>query len=143
MSSKHVKRRRAAPYTMITIAAFAGLGLTLLLTMASSFLILKGYVHARNTDLILLAAVFFGSALTGVINGKVPMGLIPQILIASASYLTPFLLIAAAWQQGLGSGFWLPVSLLAILGSICGIVTNLVKSNKSYINKSKRKRAIT
>lgn len=143
MSSKQNKHK-AMSLSRVALAAIGGMGLTLLLTIVCSLLILNGYWDVERSDMLLLVSIFMGALLSGRIIGHSSLGAIPQVLLSCISYLFLLLLIAALREQRMPeSSFLFYISVSALLGSTSGIVTKLVKSNKSYINKSKRKHMIT
>lgn len=126
------------------IAASLGMGLTLLLLGLSAALILGGHIREEAGELCILLSVFLGCMLAAMVWRKNQPGVIPGILITTTSFMALVILLSALGEREsiLGSLF-IPTLLAALTGSTTGMVTKLVKSNKSYIIKSKQKHSIT
>jgi len=135
------KRHGYGSYIRIVAAAGAGVGLTLLLLLGFSVMIISGNVDESRIRIGLLASVFFGSVLTATLHSKCIAGILPHFFISWLSYM--LILACCAFLGGkreIVGDYVLQTTITAGLGDISAVVTNLVKSNKSYINKSKRKR---
>ena len=144
MPSKHKSRSITVPLARAAAAAAWGVGFTLLLMALGAWLILRGQTGESGMKACLLAAVFCGCALTSILNRSVIQALLPALVLSVGGYmLLLFMMSAAGMGDGLYGVFNLTTVGMAVLGGTVGMVTNLVKSNKSYINKSKRKRSIT
>lgn len=143
MPTKHIKRRSNGALVQVIISAVAGMAIVLLLASLGALLMLKGALGEKHAKALLLFAIFIGCALASAMNGKVIKSIIPKVLTTSGSFILLLILLTAAVQQGNIIGPLFPAfAATAVAGSTTGIVTNLVKSNKSYIIKSKRKRMI-
>ena len=143
---KKLRKKKTVQESFIhaVIAASLGMGLTLLLLCLSAALILGGHVREERVDLCILLSVFLGCTLAAAVWRQKQPGIIPGILITTVSFMALVILLSALGEKESMLGpLFIPTLLAALAGSITGMVTNLVKSNKSYIIKSNRKRSIT
>ena len=144
MSVKRTQQKAGYVLSRVAAASALGVALTLGLMALGAWLILAGKIGESAMNLWLLFSVFLGSALTAAIYGSRGRGFIPCAFLSVGGYLV-FLLALALPGAEKGEMTMVNVKNMAIIpaGCLVGMVTNLVKSNKSYINKSKRKRRIT
>ena len=142
---KKLRKKKTVQESFIhaVIAASLGMGLTLLLLCLSAALILGGHVREERVDLCILLSVFLGCTLAAAVWRQKQPGIIPGILITTVSFMALVILSALGEKESMLGPLFIPTLLAALAGSITGMVTNLVKSNKSYIIKSNRKRSIT
>ena len=144
MPTKKSKLTSGELFIRAAIAAALGMGLTLLLSALGAFLISNGTLGERVALPVVLLSVFIGCYCSSLnLERYARIGILPGIFITASCFLLLLLVLSALSQQkllGPNSGY---VASIALIGALAGQVTNLVKSNKSYINKSKRKRLIT
>jgi len=144
MSGKRRPKKIGSLIIRTAAASALGLMLTLLIAALSAWCALKNAAGERGLAVWLMTAVFIGSMFTSVMNHSSIAGAVPRVLISTFGFCALLMLISLFLSNG-GIQPLLNCKIMsaALLGSITGLVTNLVKSNKSYINKSKRKRSIT
>ena len=144
MSKKRKHRNMGRQLTRLMLTSALGVGLTMILIMVGAWMVLQGKTGESGMSIGLQTAVVLGSMMTSILNHSSISGAVPRVLISSVGFM--FMLLLLTFLLGQHSTVlifpWRIVAASA-LGSIMGMVTNLVKSNKSYINKSKRKRSIT
>lgn len=142
--SKMKRHKAHAIMIRAAVAALTGGAFMILTILFTAWVTLKGTVGERGMGAWLLGAVFFGSLLTSALNRFTVLGAVPRILLSAGSFMLLLVILSVPGSDNLTSPLlsW-KIAVAALAGSMAGMVTNLVKSNKSYINKSKRKRRIT
>ncbi|MBE6968573.1 MAG: hypothetical protein E7442_00410 [Ruminococcaceae bacterium] len=144
MPTKHKKRHFTEPLIHTAVAAVLGMGLTFILMLLGAWIILRGSVEEGGMKVWLFISVFCGSLCSSALTRNSFRGLVPGILASAVAYIMLLLLLSFSGQSS-SIKDTLSMTMLVVIcfGSAAGKVTILVKSNKSYIIKSKRKRAIT
>jgi len=143
MPAKRKQKRYRDMIVCLAITSAAGAALMMLVLICGAWYMLNT-TGGRGGEIWVLTAVFLGSMLSSILNHDNITGVIPRLLLSSGAYVFLLILLSLFNTQTSGLPTLDVKSAVAVLsGSGLGLVTNLVKSNKSYINKSKRKRAIT
>lgn len=145
MPTKNRKNKESELLIQTVVAAALGMGLTLLFTALCAAGIAAGWIQGGAERTCLFLAILFGSCVSGCyLKRRVKMGIFPLLIITVAAYMALLILLTALKEKGeiLGPQLLL-YGCVTLIGSTIGMVTNFSKSNKSYINKTKRKRRIT
>ena len=144
MSRINKKQKSGRLLLRVVVTSALGAGLMLILTILAAWLILNNTVGEKAAHTLSLTAVFLGGMLSSALNHHSFPGAIPRICVSALGYwllLLPLMFLGGS--KAMNNILDWKVMVCVLSGSFAGLVTNLVKSNKSYINKSTRKRMIT